>query len=82
MSATFQCTWVNFKGLYLLGLTSKLAEIGLVGKPQMSAVTWLRFYVIWSSRLKDITQNVQRVQTGTVSAASRKWFPLTYLLNT
>ena len=79
MSATFQCTSRNFKQLYLLGLLAKLAALGLVGKLVKSAFQGLLVQVNWISRLGDMRQNVQHVQSVADSAASRKSPPLIYL---
>ena len=79
MLATFQCTSSNFKQLYILGLVATLAELGLVGILKKSAFQGLLVQVNWSSRLGDMRQNVQHVQSVADSAASRKSPPLIYL---
>ena len=42
----------------------------------------LELYAIWSSRLGDMVEKVQHMQTGTVSIASGIRLPLTDLLDT
>ena len=69
LSALFQFTMANFKRLYLLDFWLNLREPYLLGKLKMSAFTWLKLHAIWNSRLGDIGQKVQHMQTGAVSAA-------------
>ena len=79
VSATFQCTSSNFKQIYLLGLLAKFADLGLVGKLRKSDFQGLLVQGNWISRLGDMRQNVQHVQSVADSAASRKGPPLIYL---